>query len=47
MSNRELITLMRAQAEHIERSLGREEQPFFNLEVTGGGGPWTKGPVEP
>lgn len=35
MSNRELVVLMRAQAEHIERSLGRDEQPVFNLEGAG------------
>jgi hypothetical protein len=39
MSNRELVTLMRAQAERIERSLGRDEKPVFNLEVTGHIGP--------
>jgi hypothetical protein len=46
MSNRELVTLMRAQAEHIEQSLGRDQQPVFNLEVVGEAGPWTTRPVE-
>ncbi len=46
MSNRELVTLMRAQAEHIERSLGRDAQPVFNLEVVGEADPWTPQPVE-
>ncbi|MGD0311370.1 MAG: hypothetical protein ABSC90_02815 [Acidimicrobiales bacterium] len=39
MSNRELVTLMRAQAESIERSLGGDNQPVFNLELPGDGGP--------
>jgi hypothetical protein len=46
MSNRELVTLMRAQAEHIEQALGRDSQPVFNLEVVGEAGPWTTRPVE-
>ncbi|HEX3980946.1 MAG TPA: hypothetical protein VHW93_06965 [Acidimicrobiales bacterium] len=33
MSNRELVILMRAQAEHIERSLGPNEQPVFDLDL--------------
>jgi hypothetical protein len=39
MSNRELVTLMRAQAESIDRSLGREEKPVFDLELPGDIGP--------